>query len=135
MPSDRGGLFGPLSGGSRADAELSDRAVLQAMLDAERALAVASARAEIVPEAAAAAIAAACDAARFDPGDLGRRAVAAGNPVVPLVRDLTHAVERTAGPEAARWVHHGATSQDIMDTAASLVARLLLDHLADPSAS
>jgi 3-carboxy-cis,cis-muconate cycloisomerase len=42
LPSDRGGLFGPLTGGSGADAEVSDRAVLQAMLDAERALAVAS---------------------------------------------------------------------------------------------
>jgi 3-carboxy-cis,cis-muconate cycloisomerase len=131
LPSDRGGLFGPLSGGSRADAELSDRAVLQAMLDAERALAVASARAGIVPEAAAAAIAGACRADRFDPDDLGRRAEAAGNPVVPLVRDLTGAVEREAGPEAARWVHSGATSQDILDTAASLVAFRALGPVLD----
>jgi 3-carboxy-cis,cis-muconate cycloisomerase len=114
LPSERGGLLGPLSGGSRADAEVSDRAVLQAMLDAERALALASARVGVVPGAAAAAIAAACDADRFDPDDLGRRAPGAGNPVVPLVRDLTGAVERAAGPEAARWVHHGATSQDIL---------------------
>jgi 3-carboxy-cis,cis-muconate cycloisomerase len=121
-----GGLLGPLAGGSRADAEVSDRAVLQAMLDAERALAVASSRAGIVPEPAAAAIAAACQAARFDPADLGRRAGAAGNPVVPLVRDLTEAVTAEAGPAAARWVHHGATSQDAMDTAASLVARRAL---------
>jgi 3-carboxy-cis,cis-muconate cycloisomerase len=131
LPSDRGGLFGPLSGGSRADAELSDRAVLQAMLDAERALAVASARAGIVPEAAAATIAGACRADRFDPDDLGRRAEAAGNPVVPLVRDLTRAVEGEAGPEAARWAHHGATSQDIMDTAASLVAQRALAPILD----
>ena len=126
MPSDptasTGGLLGPLSGGSGADPELTDRAVLQAMLDAERALAVASSRAGIVPEAAATAIAATCEAARFDPADLGRRAEAAGNPVVPLVRDLTKAVTAEAGPEVARWVHHGATSQDIMDTAMSLVA-------------
>ncbi|HJU00050.1 MAG TPA: 3-carboxy-cis,cis-muconate cycloisomerase, partial [Actinomycetes bacterium] len=53
MPSDRGGLLGPLSGGSRADAELSDRALLQALLDAEAALAAASARAGIVPDQAA----------------------------------------------------------------------------------
>jgi 3-carboxy-cis,cis-muconate cycloisomerase len=111
-----------LFSGSGADPELTDRAVLQAMLDAERALAVASSRAGIVPEPAAAAIAAACHAAGFDPADLGRRAEAAGNPVVPLVRDLTGAVAAEAGPEAARWVHHGATSQDIMDTAMSLVA-------------
>jgi len=131
LPSDRGGLLGPLSGGSRADAELSDQAVLQAMLDAERALAVASARAGIVPDQAAAAIAAACRADRFDPGDLGRRAEAAGNPVVPLVRDLTDRVAEAAGPEAARWVHHGATSQDILDTAASLIAVRALGPVLD----
>jgi 3-carboxy-cis,cis-muconate cycloisomerase/3-oxoadipate enol-lactonase len=131
LPSERGGLFGPLFGGSRADAEVSDRAFLQAMLDAERALAVASARAGIVPEAVAAAIAAACHADRFGPDDLGRRALGAGNPVVPLVRDLTEAVERAAGPEAARWVHHGATSQDILDTAAALVASRALRPILD----
>ena len=101
------------------------------MLDAERALAAASARAGIVPSAAAAAIAAACQAGRFDAGDLGRRALAAGNPVVPLVRDLTGQVAEAAGPEAARWVHHGATSQDIMDTAASLVAFRALGPILD----
>jgi 3-carboxy-cis,cis-muconate cycloisomerase len=101
------------------------------MLDAERALAVASSRAGIVPEAAATAIAATCQAARFDPVDLGRRAEAAGNPVVPLVGDLTEAVAAEAGPEAARWVHHGATSQDIMDTATSLVAARALGPVMD----
>ena len=133
MPSNgRHGLFGPLFAGSHADQELSGRAWLQAMLDAERALAAASSRVGIVPTAAAAAIAAACDADRFDPDDLGRRGQAAGNPVVPLVRDLTEAVAAEAGPEAARWVHHGATSQDIMDTAASLVAfRALVPVLGD----
>jgi len=131
LPAERGGLVGPLSGGSRAATELSDRALLQAMLDAERALAIASARAGIVPDEAAAAIAAACRAGRFDPDDLGRRAEAAGNPVVPLVRDLTEAVKGDAGPDAARWVHHGATSQDILDTAASLVAFRALGPILD----
>jgi 3-carboxy-cis,cis-muconate cycloisomerase/3-oxoadipate enol-lactonase len=122
LPSDRGGLLGPLFAGSGADRELTDQALLRAMLDAERALAAASARAGVVPESAAAAIAAVCQAGRFDPDDLGRRAGAAGNPVVPLVADLTAAVAEAGGPEAARWVHHGATSQDILDTAWSLVA-------------
>src|SRR5215204_5032256 len=131
LPSEGGGLLGRLSGGSRADPELSDRAVLRAMLDAERALAAASARVGIVPEAAATAIAAACQADRFDPAELGRRAEAAGNPVVPLVGDLTQAVAAEAGPEAARWVHHGATSQDILDTAASLVAARALGPILD----
>jgi 3-carboxy-cis,cis-muconate cycloisomerase len=131
LPSEGGGLLGPLFGGSRADQALTDRALLQAMLDAERALAAASAGAGIVPEAAAAAIAAACQAGRFDPGDLGRRALEAGNPVVPLVRDLTEAVAEAAGPEAARWIHHGATSQDILDTAVSLVASRALHPVLD----
>jgi 3-carboxy-cis,cis-muconate cycloisomerase len=131
LPSDGGGLLGPLFGGSRADRELTDRALVQAMLDAERALAVASARVGIVPDQAAAAIAAACQAGRFDPDDLGRRSLAAGNPVVPLVADLTAAVEAQAGPEVARWVHHGATSQDIMDTASSLVAVRALGPIQD----
>jgi 3-carboxy-cis,cis-muconate cycloisomerase len=131
LPAERGGLFGPLFAGSRADAELTDRAFLRAMLDAERALAVASARAGIVPEGAAAAIAAACRGDRFDLDDLGRRALGAGNPVVPLVGDLTAAVEGAAGTDAARWVHHGATSQDILDTAASLVAVRALGPILD----
>ena len=62
--------------------------------------------------------------------------MAAGNPVVPLVRDLTRVVEAGAGPEAARWVHHGATSQDIMDTASSLVVvRALAPILGDLEAA
>jgi 3-carboxy-cis,cis-muconate cycloisomerase len=51
--------------------------------------------------------------------------------VVPLVRDLTERVAGTAGEEAARWVHHGATSQDILDTAASLVAFRALGPILD----
>ena len=135
MPSDpaasTGGLFGRLSGGSGADLELSDRAVLRAMLDAERALATAGARVGVVPEGAAAAIAVVCQAGRFDPAELGRRAVAAGNPVVPLVGDLTQAVAAEAGAAAAGWVHHGATSQDILDTAISLVAARALGPVLD----
>src|SRR5215207_3492140 len=135
LPSDpaasTGGLFGRLSGGSGADLELSDRAVLRAMLDAERALATAGARVGVVPEGAAAAIAVVCQAGRFDPAELGRRAVAAGNPVVPLVGDLTQAVAAEAGAAAARWVHHGATSQDILDTAISLVAAPALGPILD----
>jgi 3-carboxy-cis,cis-muconate cycloisomerase len=102
---------------------LSDRAWLQAMLDAERALAAAEARAGVIPPDAAEAIAAACEWERFDPAEVGEQGRAAGNPVEPLVRALTAAVEG----DAARYVHWGATSQDILDTAAMLVARNVLD--------
>jgi 3-carboxy-cis,cis-muconate cycloisomerase len=108
---------------------VSDRAWLEGMLEAERALARAEARAGIVPEAAAAAIAAACQAHSFDPERLAEAGRATGNPAEPLVRALREAV----GGEAAGLVHRGATSQDIVDTAAMLVARralaLVLDRL------
>jgi len=102
---------------------VSDRAWLQALLDAERALAAAESRAGVIPAEAADAIAAACHADRFDPTELAERARASGNPVEPLVRALTEAVD----DDAARYVHWGATSQDVLDTAAMLVSRVALD--------
>ncbi|MER7892582.1 3-carboxy-cis,cis-muconate cycloisomerase [Micromonospora sp. NPDC094482] len=115
-PSDR--LLGGLSGAADVDTELGDTSLLQAMLDVEAALARAEAECGLLPAAAAEAIAEQCRAERYDPAALGRAADAAGNPVVPLVRELTAAV-----PESARaWVHHGATSQDVLDTALVLVA-------------
>jgi 3-carboxy-cis,cis-muconate cycloisomerase len=101
-----------------ADA-LADRAWLEAMLDAERALANAGALAGVVPAAAAGAIAEQCDADRFDVAELVRLGRDAGNPVEPLVRALRERV----GDEHASYVHRGATSQDVLDTAAVLVAR------------
>ena len=101
-------------------AAVSDRAWIEAMLRFEAALATASARAGVIPEDAAEAIAAAAaDPGRFDPEELGREARAAGNPAAPLVKALTRAVEG----DGARHVHRGATSQDVMDTASMLVAR------------
>ena len=106
-------------------AVVSDRAWLQAMLDVERALAAAEARAGVIPHDAAERIAAACDAERFDPAELAEQGRAAGNPVEPLVRALTDAVEG----DAARYVPWGTTSQDVLDTAAMLVSRDALDLL------
>lgn len=68
---------------------------------------------------------AAADEGRFDARDLALRARPGGNPVIPLVADLTAAV---AG-EHAPYVHRGATSQDILDTALMLVAARTLDGL------
>jgi 3-carboxy-cis,cis-muconate cycloisomerase len=115
-------LFGTLFLPDSVRAVVSDRAWIAAMLEFEAALAAAEARAGLIPAEAAAGIAAACDAGRFDPEALGHEARAAGNPAVPLVRALTGAVEG----EAARYVHWGATSQDVTDTAAMLVARRAL---------
>ncbi|MET8040580.1 hypothetical protein ABZU25_06905 [Micromonospora sp. NPDC005215] len=119
------GLLGGLSGVPDVDAELSDRSLLQAMLDAEAALARAAADVGILPAPAAGAIVEQCHAERYGPVALGRAAEAAGNPVVPFVRELTAAV-----PEHARaWVHLGATSHLVTRAAAepSFRAALLAD--------
>jgi 3-carboxy-cis,cis-muconate cycloisomerase len=109
---------------------VSGKSWLQAMLDAEAALAVAEARVGLIPRDAAATIASCCAATRFDPEELGHEGRAAGNPVPPLVRALTEAVAEIS-EDAARHVHKGATSQDIVDTAAMLVAQRALNRILD----
>ncbi len=101
---------------------VSGRAWLGAMLEAERALARAGELAGVVPADAAKAIAVACEVDRYDWATLLREGRAVGNPAEPLVRAL---VERV-GEDAGRYVHLGATSQDVVDTAAMLVARRCL---------
>jgi 3-carboxy-cis,cis-muconate cycloisomerase len=121
-----GGLFEPIFVPDALSEAVGDRAWLQAMLDAEAALAAAQAAVGVISSSEAEAIRSRCEAGRFDPAELGRAARAAGNPVVPLVKALTAEVARVSG-EAARQVHRGATSQDITDTAAMLVAARSLD--------
>jgi 3-carboxy-cis,cis-muconate cycloisomerase len=104
-------------------AAVSDEAWLEAMLEVERALAAAEARAGSIPAEAARAIGDACRAERFDAAAIGDAGRAPGNPVEPLVRALREEV----GREAAEHVHRGATSQDVLDTAAMLVSRRALD--------
>jgi 3-carboxy-cis,cis-muconate cycloisomerase len=124
-----GGLLGPLSGAVEVDAALSDTALLQAMLDVERALVRAQAKAGLVQgdEARIAAdVDAACQAEAYDADELGRAASSPANPVPPLVREL-----RSRVPDAARrYVHNGATSQDVLDTALVLLCRRSLVPLA-----
>ena len=100
-----------------ADA-VSDRAWLEGMLAAERALVDAACCLGLVPPEAAAMVGAACHADLYDERDLAEQGRAAGNPVEPLVRALRGQV----GDEYAGYVHRGATSQDILDTAAMLVS-------------
>jgi 3-carboxy-cis,cis-muconate cycloisomerase len=122
------GLFRPIFVPDAFSEALSGRAWLQAMLDAEAALAAAEARVGVIPAEAAAAIASCCDAGLFDVGEVGHGGRAAGNPVPALVRALTGEVSKASEP-AARHVHRGATSQDITDTAAMLVTRRALDPI------
>ena len=121
-----GTIFRPIFVPDEFREAVSGRAWLQAMLDAEAALATAEAQVGLIPHEAAAAIVSCCEATRFDPEELGRDGRAAGNPVPPLVKALTADVSRVS-EDAARYVHKGATSQDIVDTAAMLVARRALD--------
>jgi 3-carboxy-cis,cis-muconate cycloisomerase len=117
------GLVDPLFGSAAVDAAVSDRAWLEAMLDFEAGLAQAEADAGLVPAAAAAEIAAACRPDSFDVSEIRRGSLASGNPAAPLVRALTDAVSLDAQP----YVHLGATSQDVIDTAFSLMAQRALD--------
>jgi 3-carboxy-cis,cis-muconate cycloisomerase len=103
------------------------RAWWQAMLDVEAALARACAATGAIPAAAAAEIEAACDAGLYDLAALGRDAGESASPVVPLASAL-----RERSNEHA---HHGATSQDILDTAMMLLARRALDAIVEDTAA
>jgi 3-carboxy-cis,cis-muconate cycloisomerase len=115
------GLLSPVRAGTPVEAAVGDEAWLQAMLDAEAALARAQARCGTVPASAAAAITAAARAERLDVRQVALAARETANPVVPLIAALTAAVARDA-PHAVEYVHRGSTSQDIFDTGAMLVA-------------
>lgn len=119
-------LFSPIFVPEALREAVGGRAWVRAMLDTEAALAKAEAGAGLIPPEAAETIARVCAEAFFDPEEIGAQGRAAGNPVVPLVKALTTAVSEVSG-EAARHVHKGATSQDILDTAAMLVSRRALD--------
>jgi 3-carboxy-cis,cis-muconate cycloisomerase len=118
------GLFAGIFG--RGGVDTGDEAWLQAMLDTEAALARAVERAGLAEPGAGAAVTAAAQAGAFDAAELGRQAELTGNPVPALVRELT----RMVPPGLAGAVHKGATSQDIIDTAAMLLAREALSALA-----
>jgi 3-carboxy-cis,cis-muconate cycloisomerase len=111
------GLFGGVFARGGVDAD--DTAWLQAMLDTEAGLARALERAGMAPAGAGDAVTAAARAANFDPNELGGLAALTGNPVPGLARALARRVPQTA----VSAVHRGATSQDIVDTAAMLLAK------------
>ncbi|MGH3233077.1 MAG: class-II fumarase/aspartase family protein [Streptosporangiaceae bacterium] len=111
------GLFGGVF--ARGDVEAGDTAWLQAMLDAEAGLARALERAGMAPAGSGEAVTATARADNFDPNELGELAALTGNPVPGLARALARRVPQTA----VSAVHRGATSQDILDTAAMLLAK------------
>jgi len=93
---------------------LSDEKLLGAMARFEAALARASTG--FVPASHAQTIASACAQAKFDSAKLAQEARLAGTLAIPFVKELTAQVPG----EAARYVHFGATSQDVIDTAVAL---------------
>ena len=124
------GLFDGILARGRVHEATDDAAWLQAMLDFEAGLARAEARLGLVPAAEADAIVRACHPESFSVAALGRDAAGPANPAVPLVAALRALLDEPA----ASYVHFGATSQDMLDTAAMLVAwralALVLDDLA-----
>ncbi len=122
MPSPElfdAGLLSPATAGS--DGIVSDTAVLQALVDAESAYLRALVAVGIAPVAV--------ELTTPDLASILLRARNGGNPVIPLIAEL----RTQATPDVAAWIHRGATSQDILDTALMLTAQrargLILDRL------
>jgi 3-carboxy-cis,cis-muconate cycloisomerase len=121
-------LLAPLFSSAAMRAVCDDAAYLQHMLDFEAALARAEAATDVIPVSAVGPIANACKAGSFDISALAEAATRSGNLAIPLVKALTSAVGKT-DVEAARYVHWGATSQDVIDTATMLTLRAAIDAL------
>ena len=120
QPNTRG-LFGGVF--ARGGVQAGDTAWLQAMLDAAAGLARALERAGLATAGSGEAVTAAAQAAGFDVDELGNLAALTGNPVPGLARELARRVPQSA----VSAVHRGATSQDIVDTAAMLLASRAID--------
>ncbi|MDJ1159155.1 3-carboxy-cis,cis-muconate cycloisomerase [Chelatococcus sp. SYSU_G07232] len=115
-------IAGALGTTDEMEEVFGDHAFIAAALAFEVALAEAQAELGLVPAAAAAAIRAAADADGFDAAALAREGRRAGAFPIPFVRRLTARVA-AADAAAAAWVHYGATSQDVVDTATALQMR------------
>ncbi|WP_236190170.1 3-carboxy-cis,cis-muconate cycloisomerase [Pseudomonas pharyngis] len=103
-----------------------DQGRVQAMLDFEAALARAEARVGLIPAGAVESIENACHAGLFDFAALGEAIATAGNSAIPLVKALGKQIAATDA-EAERYVHLGATSQDVMDSGLVLQLRQALE--------
>ena len=105
-----------------------DAGRVQGMLDFEAALARAEARVGLIPAEAVAPIEAACKAELYDYPALAQAIATAGNSAIPLVKALGKRIAAT-NPEAERYVHLGATSQDAMDSGLVLQLRAAIGLL------
>jgi 3-carboxy-cis,cis-muconate cycloisomerase len=121
-------LLTPLLSSAEMRTIVNDRARLQRMLDFEVTLARAQAALGVIPALATDPIAKAGNAERYDIAALGEEAVAVGNVAIPLIKALTAEVAKI-DVAAADYVHWGATSQDVIDTALVLELRAAIDAL------
>ncbi|HEX7788944.1 MAG TPA: 3-carboxy-cis,cis-muconate cycloisomerase [Afipia sp.] len=128
MSSSLPPLLAPLLSSIAMRTVCDDEVYLQHMLDFEHALARAEAAVGLIPANAVVSIAKACHAGSFDRAALAEASVQAGNLAIPLVKMLTAKVA-SADPSAARYVHWGATSQDVIDTATMLGLRAAINAL------
>jgi 3-carboxy-cis,cis-muconate cycloisomerase len=121
-------LLAPMLSSGPMRAICDDRTMLQHMLAFEAALARAEAEIGVIPQSAVDPIAGACRADAFDLAALAQASTRSGNLAIPMVKALT-ALVANSDAEAARYVHWGATSQDVIDTAAMLTLRAGIDAL------
>jgi 3-carboxy-cis,cis-muconate cycloisomerase len=105
-------IFGQWFGTEEMRAVFSDRNTVQQWLNAEAALAAAEAEMGVIPAGAASIIASRADAGLISLDVLREKYAVVGYPILPLLK----AWEPQLGEEGARWVHWGATTQDITDT-------------------
>jgi len=134
-------IFDALFGDPAVNALLSDESLVGAMLRVEVALASAEAAVGVIPERAVDAIEQGAEAGDYDLAALATEAAQSGNLAIPLVRHLTARVARIDA-DSSRYVHWGATSQDIIDTAmvlqlrdATAVVLASLDRASDAAAA
>ena len=118
-------IFGPLFKDDEIVALFDDESFLRAMLVVEGALAQVEARLGIIPTSAGERIAGVAGNVVLDPQQIGQGTQRDGVPVIALVKALREAV----GKKAAPYVHWGATTQDIVDTATVLQIRFALPLL------
>ena len=121
-------LLAPMLSSTAMRSVCDDLAYLQHMLNFEAALARAEAAEGVIPATAPGPIENAGRAAAFDLAALADAATRSGNIAIPLVKALTAEVAKVDA-DAARYVHWGATSQDVIDTATMLTLRAAIDAL------
>src|SRR5215472_15750188 len=127
-------LLDRLFGYDAVDELFTPAATVQRMLDFEAALARAESQAGVIPASHVEPIVNSCRVSLIDLDALARDAARAGNLIIPLIEQLSKRVAAD-DREAAKYVHWGATSQDVIDTALMLQLQRALSLIADDLAA